>query len=425
MRVLLIGSGGREHALAWALSASPLLSKLFAAPGNAGICDIAECLPLDPSDHTAVVAFCRREQIDLVVVGPEAPLVAGLVDDLEAAGIRAFGPSKAGAELEGSKGFTKDLCRDVGIPTAGYRRFFAAEAAREFAMHQDIPIVVKEDGLAAGKGVTIADDRATAFAAIDAIFNTAGASLVIEDFLAGEEASFFALSDGKTVIPFGTAQDHKRAFDGDEGPNTGGMGAYSPAPIIDDAMSERVMTEIIRPTVAALAHRGIVYRGVLFAGLMIDAEGPKLIEYNVRFGDPECQVLMLRLKDDLLTILNAAVDGMLDQISVRWRDEAALSVVLASEGYPGPFERGTEIWGVDEAASLKNVEIFHAGTRRRDGRLLAEGGRVLGVTALGRTVSEAQSRAYQAVDRIDWPHGFCRRDIGWRAVGRRTGEARD
>jgi phosphoribosylamine--glycine ligase len=425
MRVFLIGSGGREHALAWALSASPLLTKLFAAPGNAGICDIAECGPLDPSNHAAVAAFCRREQIDLVVVGPEAPLVAGLVDDLEAAGIRVFGPSKAAAQLEGSKGFTKDLCRAAGIPTAGYARFFAAEAARDFAERQDLPIVVKEDGLAAGKGVTIAYDRATAFAAIDAIFNTAGASLVIEEFLEGEEASFFALSDGRTVIPFGNAQDHKRAFDGDEGPNTGGMGAYSPAPIIDDAMRERVMAEVVRPTVSALARRGIIYRGVLFAGLMIDAEGPKLIEYNIRFGDPECQVLMLRLKDDLLTILKAAVDGVLDQISVRWRDDCALTVVLASDGYPGPFERGTEIRGVDDAASLENVEVFHAGTRRSGGRLLAEGGRVLGVTALGRTVSEAQSLAYQAVDRIDWPQGFCRRDIGWRAIGRRTGEAAD
>ena len=418
MRVLLIGSGGREHALAWALSASPLLTKLVAAPGNAGICDISECIALDTKDHAAVIAFCRSEKIDLVVVGPEAPLVAGLVDDLEAAGIRAFGPSKAAAELEGSKGFTKDLCREAGIPTAGYARFTEPEAAREFVMHHDLPVVVKEDGLAAGKGVTIASDRATALAIIDNIFRTLGASLVIEDFLEGEEASFFALSDGKTVIPFSTAQDHKRAFDGDEGPNTGGMGAYSPAPTVDDSMSERVMAEIIRPTIAALAGRGISYRGVLFAGLMIDSAGPKLIEYNVRFGDPECQVLMLRLKDDLLTILNAAVDGVLDRISVRWREEPALSVVMATEGYPGHFERGSEIGGVDEAATSPHVEVFHAGTRREDGRLLADGGRVLDVTALGSTISEARARAYEAVDRIDWPQGFCRRDIGWRAIGR-------
>jgi phosphoribosylamine--glycine ligase len=421
MQVLLIGSGGREHALAWALSASPILTKLFAAPGNAGICGVAECVSLDPADHQAVVAFCKRETIDLVVVGPEAPLVAGLVDVLEASGIRVFGPTKAAAQLEGSKGFTKDLCREAGIPTAGYQRFFDAKAARDFVMHHDLPMVVKEDGLAAGKGVTIAHDRTAAFDAIESAFRGAGISLVIEDFLEGEEASFFALSDGRTVIPFGTAQDHKRAFDGDQGPNTGGMGAYSPAPILTDAMSERVMDEIVRPTVAALARRGIVYRGVLYAGLMIDASGPKLIEYNVRFGDPECQPLMMRLKDDLLTILSAAVDGVLDRVSVRWRDEAALTVVMATEGYPGPFVPGSEIWGVDEAASLSNVEIFHAGTRREGEKLLATGGRVLGITARGQSIVEAQARAYEAVDRIDWPQGFCRRDIGWRAIGRATG----
>jgi phosphoribosylamine--glycine ligase len=418
VRVLLIGSGGREHALAWALSASPLLTKLFAAPGNAGICDIAECVALDTKDHAAIVSFCKNEKIDLVVIGPEAPLVAGLVDDLELAGIRAFGPSKAAAELEGSKGFTKDLCREAGIPTAGYQRFFEPEAARAHIMRHSLPIVVKQDGLAAGKGVTIAHDRLTAFGAIDSAFREAGASVVIEDFLAGEEASFFALADGKTVIPFGAAQDHKRAFDGDEGPNTGGMGAYSPTLMVDPAMSERVMAEIIRPTIATLANRGIPYRGVLFAGLMIDSAGPKLIEYNVRFGDPECQVLMMRLKDDLLTILNATVDGVLESISVRWRDDAALTVVMAANGYPGAYERGSEIHGVEEAAALADVEIFHAGTRRQGGRLLADGGRVLGVTARGKTIAEAQSRAYQAVDRVDWPQGSCRRDIGSRAVSR-------
>jgi phosphoribosylamine--glycine ligase len=416
MRVLLIGSGGREHALAWALSASPMLTGLFAAPGNAGICDIAECVALDPKDHAAVAAFCKRERINLVVVGPEAPLVAGLVDDLEAAGIRAFGPTKAAAELEGSKGFTKDLCAEAGIPTAGYRRFIDQHAARTYVNAHMLPIVVKADGLAAGKGVTVATDRDTALAALDAIFSEPNASVVIEDFLEGEEASFFALSDGKTVIPFGTAQDHKRAFDGDEGPNTGGMGAYSPATIVDEAMGERVMAEIIRPTIATLASRGISYRGVLFAGLMIDSTGPKLIEYNVRFGDPECQALMMRLKDDLLTILNAAVDGVLDQIGVRWRDEAALTVVMAAKGYPGAYQRGSEIRNIEQAASLPDVEIFHAGTRRSDGHILADGGRVLGITARGKTIAEAQSRAYEAVDRIDWPEGFCRRDIGWRAV---------
>jgi phosphoribosylamine---glycine ligase len=418
MRVLLIGSGGREHALAWALSASPLLSKLFAAPGNAGICDVAECVALDPADHAAVISFCKAERIDLVVVGPEAPLVAGLVDALDAAGIRAFGPTKAAAQIEGSKGFTKDLCREAGIPTAAYRHFSDRDEARAYVESHALPVVVKADGLAAGKGVTVATDPATALQALDEVFSEPGASVVIEAFLDGEEASFFALSDGRTVIPFGTAQDHKQAFDGDQGPNTGGMGAYSPAPILDDAMSERVMAEIIRPTAEALAKRGIPYRGVLYAGLMIDAEGPKLIEYNVRFGDPECQVLMMRLKDDLLTILLAAVDGVLDRMSVRWFDDAALCVVMATKGYPGTYSKGSEIRGIEAAGALPDVEIFHAGTRRSDGKLLAEGGRVLGVTALGESVAAAQQRAYEAVDRIDWPDGFCRRDIGWRAVAR-------
>ena len=418
MRVLLIGSGGREHALAWSFSASPLLTKLFAAPGNAGICEVAECVTLDLSDHGTVVDFCKSHNLDLVVVGPEAPLVAGIVDALEEAGIRAFGPSKQAAQLEGSKGFTKDLCSEADIPTATYQRFSEPHRARDFVMHNRLPIVVKEDGLAAGKGVTIAHDRQTAFAAIDAAFRNDGTSLVIEEFLEGEEASFFALSDGRTVIPFGTAQDHKRAFDGDEGPNTGGMGAYSPALVLTDRMCERVMDEIIHPTVRTLARRGIVYRGVLYAGLMLTADGPKLIEYNVRFGDPECQVLMMRLKDDLLTVLNASVDGLLDQISVRWRDEAALTVVMASEGYPGPYERGSEICGMEEAAALPGIKVFHASTRREGTRLLADGGRVLNVTAIGSSISEAQARAYQAVDSIDWPKGFCRRDIGWRAVQR-------
>jgi phosphoribosylamine--glycine ligase len=416
MRVLLIGSGGREHALAWALSASPLLSQLYVAPGNAGICDIAECVDLDPLDHSAIASFCRSRNIDLAVVGPEAPLVAGLVDDLERAGVRAFGPSKAAAQLEGSKRFTKDLCREAGIPTAAYRSFTDRAAAREYAMRHVLPIVVKADGLAAGKGVTIAADRATALAAIDAILADPGAALVIEEFLQGEEASFFALADGSNVIPFGSAQDHKRAFDGDEGPNTGGMGAYSPAPVLTDALAEQVMAEIVRPTIEALARRGIAYRGVLFAGLMLTAEGPKLIEYNARFGDPECQVLMLRLKDDLLTILNAAVDGVLDRVSVRWRDAAALAVVMAANGYPGAYGTGSEIRGIAEAASMPGVEIFQAGTRREDGRILAAGGRVLNVAATGENVTAAQKRAYEAVDRIDWPQGFCRRDIGWRAV---------
>jgi phosphoribosylamine--glycine ligase len=421
MRVLLIGSGGREHALAWAIAASPLLTKLYAAPGNAGICEEAECLPLDAGDHAKVVSFCREQKIDLVVVGPEAPLVAGLVDNLHAAGIRAFGPSKAAAQLEGSKGFTKDLCRAAGIPTAAYERFTDREAARDYVRAHALPVVVKADGLAAGKGVTVASERDEALQAIDAIFAGGEASVVIEDFLDGEEASFFALSDGRTVIPFGTAQDHKRAFDGDNGPNTGGMGAYSPAPVMTEAMVDRTMAEIVRPTVAALAARGIPYRGALYAGLMLTAEGPKLIEYNVRFGDPECQVLLFRLKDDLLTLLNAAVDGVLDRVSVRWRDAAALTVVLAASGYPGAYETGSEIRGLAEAAALPGVQIFHAGTRRDGERILAAGGRVLGVTACGESIAAAQARAYAAVDRIDWPQGFCRRDIGWRAVAREGG----
>ncbi len=340
------------------------------------------------------------------------------MDDLEAAGIRAFGPSKAAAQLEGSKGFAKDLCREAGIPTAAYARFDDSASARAYVRRHPLPVVVKADGLAAGKGVTVAADRAGALAALDEIFGAPGASVVVEEFLEGEEASFFALCDGKNVLPFGTAQDHKRAFDGDAGPNTGGMGAYSPAPVLTDELVERILAKIVRPTVAALARRGIAYRGVLYAGLMITAEGPKLIEYNARFGDPECQVLMLRLKDDILTILNAAVDGVLDQVGVRWRDEAALAVVMAAEGYPGPYRSGSEIGGLANAAAIPGVEIFHAGTRRDDGRILATGGRVLNVAALGKDVAEAQARAYRAVDLIDWPEGFCRRDIGWRATAR-------
>ncbi|MYZ49909.1 phosphoribosylamine--glycine ligase [Propylenella binzhouense] len=424
MRVLLIGSGGREHALAWALSASPLLTELFAAPGNAGICEIARCVALDVADHAAIVRFCREQAIGLVVVGPEVPLVAGIVDDLAAAGIRAFGPTRAAAALEGSKAFTKELCREAGIPTAGYAAFADRDAAMAHVAAAPLPIVVKADGLAAGKGVTVALRRDEAEAAVDAVFAGGPAMVVIEEFLEGEEASFFALSDGRTVLPFATAQDHKRAFDGDAGPNTGGMGAYSPAPVMTEALVEATMERIVRPTVAALAARGIPYRGVLYAGLMICADGPKLIEYNVRFGDPECQVLMMRLKDDLLTLMAATVDGVLDRTSIRWHEDAALTVVMASRGYPGAYATGSEILGLDRAGAAEGVEIFHAGTRREDGRVLAAGGRVLDVTARGASVAEARERAYRAVDLIDWPEGFCRRDIGWRAVAReRQGRA--
>ncbi|HUB97510.1 MAG TPA: phosphoribosylamine--glycine ligase [Stellaceae bacterium] len=421
MRILVIGSGGREHALAWAIAASPLADALYCAPGNPGIAEDATCVAIAPTDIAGIIDFCTRERIDFVVVGPEAPLTLGLVDRLEAAGIAAFGPGAAAAALEGSKGFTKDLCARHGIPTAAYRRFRDSGAARAYAREKGAPIVVKADGLAAGKGVTVATSLAEALAAIDEAldrnrFGAAGAEIVIEDFLAGEEASFFALVDGETALPLSSAQDHKRVGDGDTGPNTGGMGAYSPAPCLTPALSEEVMARIIRPTVAAMAAEGRPYKGVLYAGLMLTEKGPQLIEYNVRFGDPECQVLLPRLKSDLLPALIASRDGVLKMFDLRWEDETALCVVLAAKGYPGEPVRGSEIRGLAEAASDPDIAIFHAGTRREGSRLLADGGRVLNVVARGRTVGEAQRRAYEAVDRIDWPGGFCRRDIGWRAV---------
>ncbi len=421
MNVLLIGSGGREHALAWKLAASPMLTKLYAAPGNPGIAREAELVALDVGDHGAIASFCREKSIDLVVVGPEAPLVVGLADDLRAAGIKVFGPSKAAAQLEGSKGFTKDLCARQNIPTGAYGRFTAAEAAKAYVRDQGAPIVIKADGLAAGKGVTVAMTEAEAIAAIDdcfsGAFGSAGAEVVVEEFLDGEEASFFCLCDGTTALPFGTAQDHKRVGDGDTGPNTGGMGAYSPAPVMTPEMIERTMKEIVEPTMLGMAEIGAPFSGVLFAGLMITPGGPKLIEYNVRFGDPECQVLMMRLKDDLLVLLEAAADGQLAHMSARWRDDAALTVVMAAKGYPATPQKGSVIRGLDTAAR-DGVEIFHAGTAERDGEIVANGGRVLNVTAAAATVGAAQRLAYETVDRIDWPEGFCRRDIGWRAVER-------
>ncbi|RLP25141.1 phosphoribosylamine--glycine ligase [Mesorhizobium sp. YM1C-6-2] len=421
MNVLLIGSGGREHALAWKLAASPMLTKLYAAPGNPGIAREAELVALDVGDHGAIASFCREKSIDLVVVGPEAPLVVGLADDLRAAGIKVFGPSKAAAQLEGSKGFTKDLCARQNIPTGAYGRFTAAEAAKAYVRDQGAPIVIKADGLAAGKGVTVAMTEAEALAAIDdcfgGSFGSAGAEVVVEEFLDGEEASFFCLCDGTTALPFGTAQDHKRVGDGDTGPNTGGMGAYSPAPVMTPEMIERTMKEIVEPTMLGMAEIGAPFSGVLFAGLMITPGGPKLIEYNVRFGDPECQVLMMRLKDDLLVLLEAAADGQLAHMSARWRDDAALTVVMAAKGYPATPQKGSVIRGLDTAAR-DGVEIFHAGTAERDGEIVANGGRVLNVTAAAATVGAAQRLAYETVDRIDWPEGFCRRDIGWRAVER-------
>lgn len=421
MRVLLIGSGGREHALAWKIAASPLLTKLYAAPGNPGIGHEAELVTLDIADHAAVARFCTEKNIDLVVVGPEGPLVAGIADDLRAANIRVFGPSRAAARLEGSKGFTKDLCAKYDIPTAAYGRFGDLASARAYVEKMGAPIVIKADGLAAGKGVTVAMTLAEALAALDACFDgsfgQAGAEVVVEEFLTGEEASFFCLCDGATALPFGTAQDHKRLSDGDIGPNTGGMGAYSPAPVMTPEIIDRTMREIVEPTMRGMAELGAPFSGVLFAGLMISGDGPKLIEYNTRFGDPECQVLMMRLKDDLLVLLNASADGQLAHTSVRWRDEAALTVVMAARGYPGTPEKGSVIRGVEEAAG-DGVEIFHAGTAINSGALVANGGRVLDVTAVGGTVGEAQSRAYATLDQIDWPQGFCRRDIGWQAVAR-------
>jgi phosphoribosylamine--glycine ligase len=422
MNILILGSGGREHALAWKIAASPLTDKLYCAPGNAGIAREAECVALDINDHAAVIAFAGEKKIDLVVVGPEVPLCAGIVDDLEAAGIKAFGPTKWAARLEGSKGFTKDLCKANNIPTAAYRRFKHAREAKEYVREHGAPIVIKADGLAAGKGVVVAETVAEAEAAIDMMFGgglgKSAWEIVIEECLTGEEASFFALCDGDTAIPLASAQDHKRVFDGDKGPNTGGMGAYSPAPVMTAKMEKRVMAEIVLPTVAALKALGAPYRGVLFAGLMITAQGPQLIEYNVRFGDPECQVLMLRLKSDLVPALLAARDGQLKNFDLRWLADTALTVVMATKGYPGAYGKGSAIEGLEAAAQVEGVQIFHAGTVAEGGRILANGGRVLNICALGRTVREAQARAYEAVDRIRWPEGFCRRDIGWRAVAR-------
>ena len=422
MNILLLGSGGREHALAWKLAASPLVNRLICAPGNAGIAREAECVALDIADHAAVIAFCKTNKIDFVVVGPEAPLCAGIVDDLEAAGIKAFGPTRLAARLEGSKGFTKDLCRENNIPTAAYQRFTAAQPAKDYVRKMGAPIVVKADGLAAGKGVVVAQTLDEANTAIDMMFGgDRGAKIVVEQFLVGEEASFFALCDGETAIPLASAQDHKRAFDGDIGPNTGGMGAYSPAPVMTPEMTARTMDQIILPTMRAMKTMGAPYKGVLFAGLMITKDGPTLIEYNARFGDPETQVLMLRLMSDLLPALIASRDGQLKNFDLRWYPDAALTVVMAAKGYPGNYARGSIIEGLDEAAQVEGVEIFHAGTKAEGAIILANGGRVLNVSALGKTVSEAQARAYQAIDKIRWFEGFCRRDIGWQAIKREQG----
>jgi phosphoribosylamine--glycine ligase len=427
MHVLLIGAGGREHALAWAISTSPLLTKLYCAPGNAGMAQLAECMPIKPMDFDAILRFCREKNIDFVVIGPDDPLVAGLADELAAAGIKSFGPSKVAAQLEGSKSFTKELCSEANIPTAAYARFDERETALAYVREQGVPLVIKADGLALGKGVVIANDLDTAVAAVNACFDgafgEAGSVVLIEEMLVGEEASFFALCDGEHVLPLETAQDHKAAFDSDTGPNTGGMGSYSPAPVMTPEITRRTMDEIILPTVATMKARGTPFKGVLYAGLMITADGPKLIEYNVRFGDPECQVLMMRLQSDVLTLLLATAKGHLKHQRIHWLDEAALTVIMATKGYPGSYAKGSEIKNLNEAAvSAENVVIFHAGTQQDGTRVLANGGRVLNVTAMGHTIAQAQARAYTAVHTVDWPEGFYRTDIGWRAIDRERKE---
>ena len=421
MRILVVGGGGREHSLCWAIGGSPLCDKLFCAPGNAGIRQEAECVAIAADDVDGLVAFSRDNNIDLVVVGPEAPLVLGLVDRLEAEDIRAFGPRANAAMLEGSKGFMKDLCARHGIPSAAYGRFTDAEAAKSYIREHGAPIVVKADGLAAGKGVTVAQTVDEALNAVDEAmtenaFGDAGAEIVVEAFLDGEELSFFALVDGTNALPLAGAQDHKAVGEGDTGPNTGGMGAYSPAPSLTEALEAQVMETIIMPTVLGMAADGCPYTGVLYAGLMLTEKGPELLEYNVRFGDPECQVLMMRLRSDIVPALVAACDGMLESFDLRWTDDAALTVVLAANGYPGSYAKGTEIKNLDAAAQT-GAMVFHAGTTAEGDTIRANGGRVLNVTAYAPSISEAQSRAYAAVDAIDWPDGFCRRDIGWRAIG--------
>ncbi|MEO5804952.1 phosphoribosylamine--glycine ligase [Devosia sp.] len=426
MRVLLIGSGGREHALAWKLAQSPKLTQLFIAPGNAGTRKVGDNVVMDITDHKAVTDFCKLMHVDFVVIGPDAPVVAGLGDDVRAIGIPCFGPSKAAGQLEGSKGFTKALCDEMNIPTAAYGRFDNEDAALAYLYLHGAPIVIKADGLAAGKGVTVAMSLEDAEEAIidcfGGSFGESGAEVVIEEFMEGEEASVFVLCDGKDTLLLATAQDHKRAFDGDTGPNTGGMGAYSPADVMTPELIARTMAEIIEPTVRGLAARGTPYQGVLYAGIMLTDDGPKLVEYNARFGDPETQVLMPRLNSDLLTLLLATATGTLAGHTASWRDDVALTVIMATKGYPGDYGKGSEIKGA-ETLDSETIQVFHAGTRRDGERLLANGGRVLNITALGSTVEEAKNRAYAALARIDWPEGFARTDIGWRAIARERGKA--
>jgi phosphoribosylamine--glycine ligase len=420
MNILILGSGGREHALAWAVMQNPKCDRLIVAPGNAGIAMIAECAALDIEDGGSVVTFAEENSIDFVIVGPEAPLAAGVADRLRDAGLLVFGPSAEAARLEASKSFTKELCAAANAPTAAYGHFTDAEAAKAYVREQGAPIVVKADGLAAGKGVIIAETVAEAEAAIDDMFGGAfggaGAEVVIEEFMLGEEASFFVLCDGTDVLPIGTAQDHKRVGEGDTGPNTGGMGAYSPAPVMSDAVIAKAMNEIIKPTMAEMANRGTPFQGILFAGLMIENGQPRLVEYNVRFGDPECQVLMMRLGGQAFDLLHACAEGRLAEARVNWADDYALTVVLAAKGYPGSYEKGTVITGLDGLPEDSFHMMFHAGTSEKDGQITATGGRVLNATARGATLQEARDKAYAMVDQVNWPDGFCRRDIGWRAL---------
>ncbi|WP_457645803.1 phosphoribosylamine--glycine ligase [Profundibacter sp.] len=420
MNILILGSGGREHALAWAVKQNPKCDRLIVAPGNAGISQIAECADIDIMDGGAVVEFATGNAVDFVIIGPEAPLAVGVADRLRSAGILCFGPSQAAAQLEASKAFTKEICGAVNAPTAAYGHFTDADAAKDYVREQGAPIVVKADGLAAGKGVIMAMDVDTALASIDDMFGgdfgEAGAEVVIEEFMEGEEASFFVLCDGENLLPIGTAQDHKRVYDGDEGPNTGGMGAYSPAPVMTDAVIAKTMDEIVTPTMAEMARRGMPFQGVLFVGLMIKDGQPRLVEYNVRFGDPECQVLMMRLGAQAFDLLQAAAEGRLDQAQVNWADDHALTVVLAANGYPDAYEKGSVIGGLEGLPEDSTHMLFHAGTAEKDGQIVGIGGRVLAATARGATLAEAQAQAYAMVDMIDWPQGFYRRDIGWRAL---------
>ncbi len=424
MNILLIGSGGREHALAWKIAASPLLTKLYCAPGNPATMKLGKNVDLNIDDHPLVIDFCKAHFIDLVIVGPEAPLVAGITDSLNSANICVFGPTQKAAQLEGSKAFTKDLCRKNNIPTGTYQCFNDAAKAKAYIHQQGVPIVIKADGLAAGKGVVVATTVGEAFNAVDACFKSTFGNtekkIVVESFLEGEEASFFCLCDGKIALPFESAQDHKRVGDGDTGANTGGMGAYSPAPIMTEEMVSRTLKEIVEPTLHSMNEMGAPFKGVLFVGLMITQKGPELIEFNVRFGDPECQVLMMRLKDDILPLLLAAARGNLVQKKLQWSEKAALTVVMAARGYPDSPQKGTVIRNLDKVNALPDVKVFQAGTALRNGELIANGGRVLNITATEETITQAQKRAYEAVDYIDWPEGFVRRDIGWRAVARKS-----